>query len=585
MVRLAFFILFSLAISLQRAEAQESYYIQIEAHPSTEMTNARARDFDTALDQVNAFELNGGWSAVALGPFSRTEAQSLLRVLRSQGRIPGDSYIAEPGDYGARIYPQGGAAIVAAPLPPAGTAETAAPAPATEPAPQPQPVSEPEPQVIDETPREAQQSEALLSAEERMALQVALKWAGHYDSAIDGAFGRGTRTSMAAWQEANGFEPTGILTTLQRAELLRQYNAVFDGMGLTRVAEARAGIEMEVPLGVVAFDRYDAPFVHFEPTGDLPARVLLISQPGDQDTLFGLYEIMQTLEIVPLQGPRERGAQGFTLEGRNTRIVSYTQAQLRDGAIKGFTLIWPAGDEARRSRILERMKASFATTGAVLDPATGAESQQRVDLVAGLQVRKPILSRSGFYVDAAGAVLTAAEAVQGCGRITLGGTVEADVTASDARFALLRPRSAQAPMEVAGLISYSPRLQSELAVAGYSYEGALVGPTLTYGTLADLRGLDGDTAVDRLEIEALPGDVGGPVLDASGGVLGLLLPRDQGARQLPAGVGFAASAETLRAFLTGAGVAPADAAGGGPLAPEDLEARAAAMTVLVGCWE
>ena len=36
-------------------------------------------------------------------------------------------------------------------------------------------------------------------------------------------------------------------------------------------------------------------------------RVLLISQSGDQGTLFGLYDIMQTLEIVPMEGPRDRG--------------------------------------------------------------------------------------------------------------------------------------------------------------------------------------------------------------------------------------------------------------------------------------
>jgi len=42
-----------------------------------------------------------------------------------------------------------------------------------------------------------------------------------YNAAIDGSFGRGTRNSMAAWQEANGYEINGILTTAQRAELLK----------------------------------------------------------------------------------------------------------------------------------------------------------------------------------------------------------------------------------------------------------------------------------------------------------------------------------------------------------------------------
>ena len=55
------------------------------------------------------------------------------------------------------------------------------------------------------------------------------------------------------------------------------------------------------------FDHYEPPFVHYGERGGSGVRVLLISQPGDQSTLFGLYDILQTLEIVPLDGERERG--------------------------------------------------------------------------------------------------------------------------------------------------------------------------------------------------------------------------------------------------------------------------------------
>ena len=51
---------------------------------------------------------------------------------------------------------------------------------------------------------------------------------------------------------------------------------------------------------------YEAPFAHYD--GKDGAQVLLISQSGDGDTLFGLYDIMQTLEIVPPEGERRDGA-------------------------------------------------------------------------------------------------------------------------------------------------------------------------------------------------------------------------------------------------------------------------------------
>ncbi|WP_375281081.1 peptidoglycan-binding protein, partial [Pseudooctadecabacter sp.] len=100
--------------------------------------------------------------------------------------------------------------------------QTPAPTP-TEDTPQTDPVvvAEPDPiQTPDETLREAQASEATLDRDQKRALQVALQWAGVYDGAIDGLYGRGTRRSMSAWQKANNHEVTGVLTTSQRAELL-----------------------------------------------------------------------------------------------------------------------------------------------------------------------------------------------------------------------------------------------------------------------------------------------------------------------------------------------------------------------------
>ena len=49
---------------------------------------------------------------------------------------------------------------------------------------------------------------------------------------------------MSVWQERNGFEVTGILTTAQRAALLRDYNAVLNGLGLAVVRDDTAGIEI-----------------------------------------------------------------------------------------------------------------------------------------------------------------------------------------------------------------------------------------------------------------------------------------------------------------------------------------------------
>ncbi|MEO1138791.1 MAG: serine protease [Pseudomonadota bacterium] len=588
MTRIFLSLVFVVLAGVVPAQAQQQVFIQIEAQPSLARAEASIRRYAAQVQDVNGFALGSGWYGIALGPYRDGEAGAILRNLRSARLIPRDSYIAQGSEYRQQFWPVG-ANVLNRPTPQAAqdnTQETIAePQQQTQPT-IVEPVIEPEPEPADETVREARANEALLSREERGGLQEALKWAGFYGGAIDAAFGRGTRASMARWQEANNFEVTGILTTRQRTELLRQYNAVLEGLDLKLVQDTSAGIEMELPTGVIAFEKYEPPFAHYAATGDIDARVLLISQAGDRATLAGLYDIMQTLEIVPPNGPRTIDRDAFTLIGEDADMVSHTQAWLKNGHVKGFTLIWPSGDEERRTRMLGEMQESFVRLDGVLDPAAGNSETQSIDLVSGLEIRKPKMSRSGFYVDRTGTVVTTSQVVGSCGRITLDETYEAQVQTVNETLgiAVLRPLKPLAPLAVAAFQQSVPRLQSDVAVAGYSYGGVLGAPTVTFGQLADVKGLNGEQELKRLALNALDGDAGGPVVDAGGAVLGMLLPDEQAGRQLPDGVSFAAKADVIQRVLEQAGVTPAATNGGSQMQPERLTERAAGMTVLVSCW-
>jgi hypothetical protein len=581
------FLTFTLIIlaTLRPAFAQDAAWVQIEAQPSLNAAEARTRAYGAALPDVNGFSLGGGWYAIALGPYAPDDAETVLRGYRNEGRIPRDSFIAFSASFRQQFWPVGANLLNVTPLAPALPAQEPDDAVAQAPAVvAPTPVLE----ASDETPRQARASEAALSREEKKDLQVALEWAGFYNTAIDGSFGRGTRNSMSEWQEANNFEPTGILTTNQRVALFKQYNAVLDGMDMLIVEDADAGIEIVLPMGAVKFDRYESPFSHFESTGKVEgAKVALISQAGDQNTLFGLYDILQTLEIVPLDGARERRNTDFTLVGENETFISHTEVSLKDGHVKGFMLIWPTGDEERRTRILGEMRTNFTRLGGVLDATAGMDETQRLDLVSGLKIRTPKLSRSGFFVTSAGVALTTLEAVQSCTRITIDGDYDAKVTATDDAngLALITPDEALAPSGVASFSVGSPRLKTEIAVAGYPFEGALNAPTLTYGMLADLRGLGGETTLNRLDMNAMSGDVGGPVLDKDGAIIGMLASSEMKGRTLPAGVGFSIPNDVIAQLLSGAGVSAITAQPSPSIASEDLVSIAADMTVLVSCWE
>ena len=556
---------------LSAACATAQTYIQVEAHPSLDEALEAAERYDGMTGSAAGFRLGGSWYAVVLGPYEPEGAETELRLLRRTGRIPRDSYLTTLENYGPRFYPGEAAAP--------DQAETAIP---EEPLSRQTLTAEPLP---DETPAEARRTERLLSAEERALIQRALADAGVYSGPIDAAFGQGTRQAMAAWQSARGHQRTGILTTAQRAALVEEYRAVFEGLGMRRVADEAAGIEVAMPTAVVAREEEDSPFVRYGPTGQMPVRVLLISREGGRGALAGLYELMQTLEIVPVEGPRTRGATSFEIEGRNSEIVSTTWAETQGGEIKGFTLVWPAGDEERRSRVLEEMRATFTRLEGVL-PTPVTPEEAAPDLLAGLEVRRPERDRSGFFVDGSGAVLTTHEAVRACERVTLEQTVEAEVAAADEGLglALLKPQSRLSPIRYARFRATPPQLRSEIAVAGYPFGGILPEPSLNFGRLEAARGLDGDAAFSRLVLASEPGETGGPVFDEEGSVVGILQPPDGGTRRLPDEVSFATSAGSINEFLSAAGLSAEASQGGAEIPPEELTRLAADMTVLVGCW-
>ncbi len=595
---------------------QETVWIQVAARSSLAEAQQEAQNVASILPDVAGFSLGGGWYGILIGPYSREDANRVLQVYRSEGQIPRDSFIAFPANLRAQFYPLGtDAAQALAPNPvqtPAAVpepGETVAETPAVEvpvleaPVAEAQVITPTSPQapivvaevdstLPDETPAQARRSEQLLSRDERKELQIALRAAGFYNSAIDGAFGRGTRGSMSDWQLSKGYDATGVLTTAQRKTLLDDYNAPLISVGMRRISDSQAGIALELPTTEVSFANYEPPFAHYNSAGGLGVRVLLISQRGDKNTLYGLYDIMQTLEIVPLDGPRERSGNSFTLEGRNAKVTSFTQASLNNGEIKGFTLIWPAGDEARRARVLAAMQESFERLDGVLDDAAGADILQDIDLLSGLEIRKPKMSRSGFFVTADGMVVTTSDVVQNCTRITLDHGYPADILANDAQtgMAILRPTNSLAPMAVAQLSAQTPRLQSEIAVSGFSYEGVLGAPSLTWGKLADVKSLDGNVDIARLTLTAQPGDAGGPVLDTSGTVLGMLLPAEIEGRQLPADVSFAVNAAAIRSAMDVLGHAAQTQPTTGTLPNrvlpnQALVNHATGMTVLVSCWE
>ncbi len=558
--------------SAMQVSAQDRFWVQVEAHPTLAEATDRARVYAQRFGDVQGYYLGTGFYGIALGPYTENLARSELARLRGSRQIPSDSYLQNGRGFEQQFWPIGGASNTAAVVTPQ----------------EPEPLAPVSISGVQETVGEARVSEANLTRESREEVQLALQWSGFYNSGIDGAFGRGTRRAMEEWQVANSQQPTGVLTTQQRRALLEQYNADLQEAGMALITSTEAGIAMEMPAAFVAFTEFQPPFVKYgSRQATTGVEVLLISQTGDAQRLAGLYQLMQVLEIIPPDGPRSLRGNEFTIEGFDADVHSFTRVSLENGEIKGFTLVWDTGDERRRLRVLSEMEKSFRRLEGTLDTAiVPASADQSVDMIAGLSVRQPELSRSGFYVTDDGLVVTTSQAIDSCQRITIDRNIAAEVLASYDDFGLtvLRPLQPIAPLDFATFQTDIPRLQDDIALGGYPFDGVLPAPTLNFGTLVDLRDLSQDDRISRLDVAAEPSNAGGPVMDASGAVLGMLLPRSGTAQTLPPEVQFSLKGAVIADLLERAGIAARLGTADAAKSPFALQRQATDMTVLVSCW-
>jgi serine protease Do len=191
-------------------------------------------------------------------------------------------------------------------------------------------------------------------------------------------------------------------------------------------------------------------------------------------------------------------------------------------------------------------------------------------------------SGSGFVV-APGLLLTNAHVVQNCRRIlarnAAGRTARARLRTADPGrdLALLQvPKEFGPPL----VFRNSPAvLRGESVVTyGFPLTGLLSsGPTLTTGSVSALTGLRDTPVHYTISAPVQPGNSGGPLLDAQGHVIGVVVAKLNAAQvarltggDIPQNVNFAIKGDEVLAFLRASGASPITAPSAGP----DLHASA-----------
>ena len=201
---------------------------------------------------------------------------------------------------------------------------------------------------------------------------------------------------------------------------------------------------------------------------------------------------------------------------------------------------------------------------------------------------------SGFRVSGQGHVLTNAHVVRGCTEVRIPPSGVAEVVAREGSsdLALLRAPAGTTRAVAKFRQGRGIRPGASVVVLGYPLRGLLASEAnVSTGAVSALAGPGDDRRLIQITAPVQPGNSGGPVLDAAGNVVGVVVAKLDAIRiarstgDIPQNVNFAVSAGTARAFLDGEGVPYETAPSDDAMEPVEVAAAARKFTVLVECWK
>jgi S1-C subfamily serine protease len=171
-------------------------------------------------------------------------------------------------------------------------------------------------------------------------------------------------------------------------------------------------------------------------------------------------------------------------------------------------------------------------------------------------------SGTGFFVTPGGVGVTNAHVVNGCKTITSPRWGAVTVLAVDKVADLAVFKTERSGPDYVALRSRSPKLGEPLTVAGFPLLGLLGdGVRITTGVVSALSGVEGDRSRFQISAPIQPGNSGGPIIDASGQLIGVSVSglraleiAKQTDGMIPQNVNFGVPATILQSFLDENGV-------------------------------
>jgi S1-C subfamily serine protease len=205
------------------------------------------------------------------------------------------------------------------------------------------------------------------------------------------------------------------------------------------------------------------------------------------------------------------------------------------------------------------------------------------------------MNGTGFVVSILGHVVTNHHVISSCvgdinGNLTGQGAIPLRIVSKDETNDLALLQAPTSFKDIASIRGTGIRSGEAVIAIGYPFHGLLTSDfTVTAGIVSSLSGILNDTRYLQISAPVQPGNSGGPLLDTSGTVVGVVAEKINALKfakatgDLPENINFAIKTGAVRDFLDNSVVSYQIAESKGELKTEEIASRARAYTMLVSC--
>jgi serine protease Do len=378
--------------------------------------------------------------------------------------------------------------------------------------------------------------------DQRYEVQMLLGVAGFWPAVANDQFSHRLFEAIGRFQEANGFPASGILSSSQINRIREIADPILAYWQLRMIRHPAVGPPLWIPFGVGFNQIQTRSGIDFENSNKIASISFNFFPNGNLRSTY--------LRLLNVPGLRPVYAKikdtFFVVDGESGGFNAYSRYQAIRSGIIGFTLSWTQDDAQNAVLHGERLATLMSdlfranielglarspptprpATVAVVPPPQAAPPPAMPATPEGKKPEKKKLFGTGFFVSSEGHIITNSHVVEDCSsvQVTLGlapkmaGRIMTQDFAND--LALIKVESH--PAAFASFRS-GVRLGEGVAAFGFPLAGLLAtGGNFTLGNVTAVAGLGDDTRFLQISAPVQPGNSGGPLLDYSGNVVGVV---------------------------------------------------------------